>query len=202
MKVIVQTEFLCSYYYHAAKNSSEEIQKHKLSHSLYHAFTSLILWQCVFESYANFEIRRHKLEGFQITRKNRRSLTLEDASIKEKWIYLPIARNKPQFTLNKDPFKHFAHLVNLRNDLVHFNEESLAFEKEAPPTVQTIGELKDWIGTGDYLAGSIFETVLGYARAGNLIVRDMFQEYSRLTKDSLPDFLNGSEAVLKVLIKK
>jgi len=135
MKVTVRTEFLCSYYYHAAKHSSDEIQKHKLPHSLYRALSSLILWQCLFESYANFEIRRHGLEGFRLTR-NGRHLTLEKASIKEKWIYLPIARKKPQFTLNQEPFEHFARLVDLRNDLVHFNEKAIP-----PATAYDLGAL-------------------------------------------------------------
>lgn len=160
------------------------------------------MWQCVFESYANFQIRQYKLEKFSIKPKNGRSRLLKDSSIKEKWIYLPIARNQKQFTLNKEPFTHFASLVDIRNDLIHFNHASMYFQKEAPLGVSTMGELNDWMKTGDFLSGSLFDSVLRYARAGSLIVRDMFYEYCKLTGEPLPAFLEGHEAVLKVKVVK
>ena len=202
MKVIVRPEFLFFYYYHAANNASDEVLKHKLPHSLYHAITSLILWQCVFESYANYQIRLYKLEDYQVPRRNSDSVMLPKASIKEKWIHLPIARRKPQFTLNKEPFTHFARLIALRNDFIHFNEKALSFEKNAPSAVQTVGDIMNWTKTGEFLSGSIYGGALRYAIAGKVIVRDMFKEYSRLTKDPLPDFLGETEVVLKVKIKK
>src|SRR6266480_5233759 len=70
MKAIVKPEFLFSYYYHAAKNASDEVLKHKMPYSLYHALTSLVLWQCVLESYANYQIRLHGVENFEFTRGN------------------------------------------------------------------------------------------------------------------------------------
>lgn len=202
MKVTVQTEFLCSYYYHAAKNASDEIMNHKLPHSLYYSISALILWQCVFESFANFQIRRHKLETYQVTRRKGLPVALEYASIKEKWIYLPIARCKGQFVLNKSPFKDFAKLVDIRNDLIHFNDKSIKFEKDAPPGTQTVGQLNAWMKSGEFLSGSIFDHALRCALAGKLIVQDMFQEYSRLTGDALPDFLSGHEVVLQVKVTK
>src|SRR6266550_1703204 len=115
MRAIVKPEFLFSYYYHAAKNASDEILKHKLPYSLYNALTSLVLWQCVLESYANFQIGIHRVENFQFTRSNGQSVRLggekaQKASIKEKWLHLPTARNKPAFTPNTRAFKRFARL--------------------------------------------------------------------------------------------
>ena len=122
MKVIVQTEFLCSYYYHAAKEASDDIRNHELPRSLYRGISALILWQCMFESYANFQIRRHKLESYQVPRQRGRSVSIDRASIKEKWIHLPVARCGKHFGLNTEPFTEFAELVDIRNDLIHFDE--------------------------------------------------------------------------------
>ncbi len=190
MKAIVQPEFLFSYYYHAAKTASDEILKHKLPYSLYHALTSLVLWQCVLESYANFQIRIHGVENFEFTRSNGRSLRLggekrEKASIKEKWLHLPTARNKPPFTPNRRAFKRFARLVELRNTFIHFKRDALVFEKEAPPAVTT-ESFMDWTRTGEFLWGSIYHAAIECGVDGETIVCEMFEEYSRLTGDRRP----------------
>jgi len=195
MKVIVKPEFLFSYYYHAAKNASSKVLKKQLPHSFYDALTSLILWQCVLESYANYQIQLHHVQEFEFTRRNGDLARLGSASIKEKWLHLPTARGKPPFTPNKREFRSFASLVDLRNTFVHFRAEVLAFHKEAPPGMQTMGDLISWSQTGEFLSGSIYEAAVQCAVDGEAIVRDVFDEYSRLTGDALPKFLNGTELV-------
>jgi len=113
---------------------------------------------------------------------------------------LPIARCNKQFILNKTPFKDFAELVDIRNDLIHCNDESIKFEKEAPPGTRTVGDLKTWMKSGEFLSGSIFDQTLRNALAGKLIIRDMFQEYCKLTGDIMPDFLSGHEVILEVKV--
>ena len=81
MKAVVQPEFLFSYYYRAAKNASDEVLKHKLPYSLYHALTSLVLWQCVMESYANFQIQTHGVSNYHLQRRNGERVKLDGASI-------------------------------------------------------------------------------------------------------------------------
>lgn len=203
MKVILQPEFLFEYYYLAAKNASDEVQKQQLPYSIHYALTSLFLTQCVFESYANYQIRHHNLEAFCLKRKNGRSIMLPKASIREKWACLPIARGKPHFILNKEPFSHFARLVRLRNAFIHFNEQKLTVEKNAPSTVQTMGDLINWTKTGEFLNHSIYDQAIRYGIAGKLIVRDMFQEYSRLTGDPLPKFLQSTAiSIYRVKIRR
>src|SRR4030095_10705568 len=119
MKVIVQTEFLCSYYWHAALQAEAEIKRNKLPKSLYFSVTALVLWQCTLESYINYLIEKHDAGSFKFTNDNGKTKRLEDASIKDKWIHLPLAVSGRQFTLNAEPFIHFAKLVELRNVLVH-----------------------------------------------------------------------------------
>ncbi len=201
MKAIVKPEFLFSYYYHAAKNASDEVLTHKLPYSLYHALTSLVLWQCVLESYANYQIQIHAVEDFQFPRSNGDLVRLQNASIKEKWLHLPTARHKPAFTPNKRAFKRFARLVDLRNTFVHFRVEALAFAKEAPATMQTLGDFKAWSQTGEFLSGSIYYDAIECAVESEAIIRDVFEQYSRLTGDPLPTFLEGAELVLRVKIK-
>jgi hypothetical protein len=201
MKIIVQTDFLCSYYYHAAKEASDDIKNHQLPRSLYRGIAALILWQCVFESYANFQIERHGLKNYKVERINGKLIPISRASIKEKWMHLPIARSAKHFVLNTEPFNVFADLVDFRNDLIHFNESAFSFEKEAPPEVKTHGDLNEWMKSGDFLTGSFFDKAIRYALAGDVIANAMFREYSKLTGDALPGFLNGQEVVLKVSIK-
>ena len=139
MKVIVQTEFLCSYYYHAAKEACGEIRNHQLPHSLYQGISALILWQCMFESYANFQIRRHKLDEYRFLRRHGQPVSLKQASIKEKWMHLPIARNQKPFVVNTEPFTEFAALVDIRNDPDPLlMRRPWSFEKDAPPGTKTV----------------------------------------------------------------
>lgn len=107
-----------------------------------------------------------------------------------------------QFTLNAEPFTYFAELVNLRNDLIHFDIEQLTFEKELPPHVKTVGELNAWMGTGEYLAGTIFARIVRFALAGEVIVKDMIRELHQMLGSKPPDFLDGSEDILKVKMKE
>jgi hypothetical protein len=134
--------------------------------------------------------------------KARRQIKLIDASIRKKWIELPIILSGKHFKLNAEPFNYFEQLVDLRNDLIHFNVEKLTFEKDIPPDITTIGELQAWTGTGKYLAGTVFQKMVGFALAGELIAKNMIRELHRLIGSKPPTFLDGSEAVLKVRIKK
>jgi hypothetical protein len=84
--------------------------------------------------------------------------------------------------------------------LIHFNDETIRFEKEAPPGTRTVGELNAWMKSGEFLSGSIFDHALRYAKAGKLIVGNMFQEYCKLTGDPVPYFLSGHEVVLQVKV--
>jgi hypothetical protein len=205
MKAIIRADFLCSYFYHAALTAKGQIMEHKLPQSLYYTITALVLWQCVLEPYINFLIHKRKLEDHLVEvgpAKARRQIKLIDASIRKKWIELPIILSGKHFKLNAEPFTYFEQLVDLRNDLIHFNVKKLTFEKDIPPDITTIGELQAWTGTGKYLAGTVFEKMVGFALAGELIVKNMIRELHRLLGSKPPTFLDGSEAVLKVRIKK
>lgn len=50
------------------------------------------------------------------------------AGIREKWLHFPRLAAQKDFTPNAEPFKYFDELVNLRNDLIHFNVDRLTFE--------------------------------------------------------------------------
>jgi hypothetical protein len=205
MTAIIRADFLCSYYYHAALTSKRQITEHKLPQSLYYTITALVLWQCVLESYINFLIHKRKLEDHLIEvgqDKPRRQINLIDASIRKKWVELPIIVADKHFKLNAEPFKYFEKLVDLRNDLIHFNVAKLTFEKEVPAHITTVGELQAWMGTGEYLADTVFDRMVRFAVAGELIVRDMIRELHKMLGSKSPDFLDGSEAVLKVRIRK
>ncbi|HEY6169001.1 MAG TPA: hypothetical protein VI454_13245 [Verrucomicrobiae bacterium] len=202
MKVILQSQFLCSYYWHAALEVQKEIKDHQLPRSLYFSITALILWQCTLESYINFVIEKHGKGACRFQRDNGKTLRLDEASIKDKWIHLPLAVSGSNFKLNGDPFIHFAKLVELRNALVHLKPEKLNFEKDAPDGTTTIGDLKKWIGSGDYLEGTIFGEIRKYSLDGSAIVRAMIEELHRMLDTPKPRFLDGSEAVIQVKIKK
>jgi hypothetical protein len=58
------------------------------------------------------------------------------------------------------------------------------------------------MGTGAYLADTIFDRVMRFGIAGELIVRDMIGDLHRMIGTKPPDFLAGSEAILKLRIKK
>lgn len=205
MKVIVQADFLCGYYHQAALAAKNQILQNKLPESLNHTVTALVLWQCVFESYINFLIHKRKLElrQIQVRRSGQeRTIRLMDASIKEKWLHFPRITARKDFTANAEPFSHFAQLVDLRNDLIHFNVNKLTFEKQAPVEITTVGQLNAWMGTGDYLAGTVFDRMMRFALAGELIVRDMFMALHKMLGTKPPEFLFGKPPILKVRIKK
>ncbi len=118
MKAIIRADFLCSYFYHAALTAKRQIMEHKLPQSLYYTITALVLWQCVLESYINFLIHKRKLEDRLIkVGPTKDQIKLIDASIRRKWIELPIIVANKHFNLNAEPFNYFTQLVDLRNDL-------------------------------------------------------------------------------------
>jgi hypothetical protein len=201
MKLIIQTEFLCSYYWHAALQAEREIMNHKLPRSLYFSITALILWQCTLESYINFLIEQYRVHAYRFKRDNGKTARLENGSIKEKWIYLPVAVSGTQFTLNGEPFIHFAKLVGLRNALVHFDSDKLSFEKDAPEGATTVGELTKWVGTGEYLEGTIYDYIVRYALAGSAIVKEMIQQLHAMLGTPAPAFLDGTEPFIQFKVK-
>ncbi len=205
MKAIIEADFLCGYYHQAALAAKNQILQHKLPESLNHAITALVLWQCVCESYINFLIHKRKLELHQIqVRRNgqQRTIRLMDASIKEKWLHFPRITVRKDFTANAEPFSYFTQLVELRNDLIHFNVGKLTFEKQVPDGVTSQGQLLAWMGTGDYLADTVFDRIMRFALAGELIVRDMFLALHKMLGTKPPEFLTGKPPILKFRIKK
>lgn len=141
MKVVVQTDFLCSYYWHAASAAEEQITNHTLPESLYFAITAVVLWQCILEAYINFLIEKHGQAAYRFQRSTTKQVRLKEASIKEKWLHLPLAVAGVPFTVKGEPFISFAKLVDMRNALVHFDSDKLCFEKDAPKGTKTVGDL-------------------------------------------------------------
>jgi hypothetical protein len=83
--------------------------------------------------------------------------------------------------------------------LVHFNEEAIRFEKDLPAGVVTVGDVRKQMR--NILSGSILESIIDYGSAGKEIVDGMLREYSRLTREPLPQFLNGDEVVMQLKFK-
>lgn len=203
MKAKIQTDFLCSYYYHAALAAKRHIMEHVLPESLYYSITALVLWQCVLESYINFLIHKRNFDDLSIKRSSGgRTVKLINASIKEKWIHFPTIAAHKQFTLNAEPFKDFEELVDLRNELIHFDVSKLTFTKAVPPEIRKLGELKAWMGKGGLFAGTKFEKIVRFAAEGELITREMILRLHKMLGSKAPDFLTGTEVVLKITIEK
>ncbi len=205
MKAIIEVDFLCGYYHQAALAAKNQILLHKLPESLNHAITALVLWQCVCESYINFLIHKRKLEDHQIqVQRNgqQRKIRLMDASIKEKWLHFPRITVRKDFIANAEPFSYFTKLVELRNDLIHFNVSKLSFEKQVPEGITTKRQLLDWMGAGNYFADTVFDRIMRFALAGELIVRDILMALHNMLGTKPPEFLIGKPPILKVTIKK
>lgn len=199
MKVIVEADFMCAYYWHAALQAQKEIEGKLLPRSLYHAIAAIILWQCTLESYINLLIAKHGKRKHRVHRPPpRKSGHLEKASLKEKWIHLPIALSGKQFILDAEPFVNFEKLVHMRNDLVHLDSDKLVFEKQAPAGVKTVGDYRKWLGSCEFIEGTIFQDILTIARNGSNTVSQMIQRLHQLIGGPAPVFLTGAEVIIQL----
>ena len=197
---IVQTEFLCSCYYHAAREAASAVFEHELSESLQNSTTALILSQCALESYIDFMIlskkrHREKIEILDETSQRTEEKELIDVSIRDKWIHFPRIENSSHFKHEDEPFIHFSELVNPRNSILHLNSIQLDLEKNLPHHIDSLRDLIDFMKDEEWLSARDLERIIRYGIAGPLIVQNMIEHLHQMLDTEAPTFLNGEKVV-------
>lgn len=196
----LQTDFLVAYYYHAAKEAAALARTQQLPDSLQNAMVGVIMSQCALEGYINYQIKKHGIEAHDVTiqlnpNDKPKTKKLAKLSIRDKWAHLPIIVTGSNWTINAEPFKHFAELVDHRNDLVHFNADKFVHEITSPSRLSTNAAIIGFTKDGAWLAGSKLDRLSRMGIAGHLIVRDMIHGLHLLLGNDVPAFL-GSEKIL------
>ena len=197
---IIQTEFLCSCYYHAAREAASAVFEHELSESLQNSITALILSQCALESYINFMIlskKRHRemIEVLDDATERTEEKELMNVSIRDKWIYFPKIENNSDFKHEDEPFIHFSELINHRNSFLHLHSVQLDLENNLPHDVDSLEELIDVLKAEEWLSARDLERIVRYGIAGPLIVQNMIEHLHQMLETEPPTFLNGEKIV-------
>jgi hypothetical protein len=197
MKVQVSTEFFCSYFYHAARQSIQRFREETDSHyKYYHALASIVLSQCVLESYINYLIYERSLETKKISGKQ-----FIDLSIRQKWIEFPRIVAQQTFDETSDDFKQFVELVDLRNKLVHFKTKEMNVTLEFqpmndPPIVRDVLQ----IVLHPEVSKLVFHDILTIAERALATVDKMIIDLHKILRTDPPEFLNIEEKIkVKVL---
>ena len=204
--VHLQSDFLVSYYYHAAKDAANTAKSQKLPDSLQNIIIAVVMSQCALEGYINYLIHLHKLSAHKVTLNPKGSAKevhkpFEKLSIRDKWAHLPMVLNKKSWMLNADPFKRFSELVEQRNDLVHFDALKFEYAYESPTDITSTDDLMEIITDGSWLAGSKLVKLAVSGMNGHLIVHDMIIGLHRLIGTDPPAFLNSEKILFSIKFK-
>ena len=104
-----------------AKSTKETPEK------FYYGINTIVLFQCVLESYINFMIYDKGVDTVRIGTRN-----LIEVSIRQKWLEFPRIVAGETFHEGEQPFLDFKELVGLRNKLVHLKTNHLNIEIPLP----------------------------------------------------------------------
>lgn len=201
--VHLQTDFLVSYYYHAAKDAAHAAKSHKLPNSLQHLIVAVVMSQCALEGYINYLIYQHKLSTHKVTLHPMGSLKaihkpFAKLSIRDKWAHLLMVLNNKSWILNADFFKRFSELVDHRNDLVHFDALKFEYTYESPLEINSTDDLGKVITDGSWLAGSKLFRLAVSGMKGHATVHDMIVGLHELLGTKPPDFLESGKVLFSV----
>ncbi|MDO9541532.1 MAG: hypothetical protein Q7J98_04330 [Kiritimatiellia bacterium] len=204
-KLVLITNFLCAYYYYAARDAAKSAVTQKLPESLQNAIVALIMSQCALEGYINYIICKNRIAskivkvGDPLSPKCK---CLDSVSIRDKWAHVPIIVANRYWTMNAAPFKYFAKLVDHRNDLVHFDSDKFTHEVAVPDTIATTGDLMAFTKNGSWLAGSKIDRAMRMGIAGPLIIHDMITGLHQMMGADAPDFLGADKLLYSIKIQR
>ena len=197
MKYKVNSEFFCSYFYHASMAESKAARSHVEANGvclegIYSSMAAVVLLQGALESYINFLIHSNGL-GCRSGLVGTKQRELSGVGIKEKWRNLPTLVSGVRFQEDERPYTDFVKLVDLRNDLVHFKAERFSCEIDIPAGCETLEQVRQFVGQPGVLADHVLYDILAFGLAGPKVVRDMIETLHSILGSAPPTFLESEE---------